>query len=287
MHAPVGRPAEFSIKPSVDGSLHQLAADVRTGPRGRCAARAGDGRRHPGLDVPQGGGTDADRRLAVGYEGLLSGGCLESDLAAHAESVLETGAPKMVRYDNGGDDDLLWGLGAGCEGGMDVWLVRLDPAADWEPFATLSRCFEQRVRARYAFVLDSAVPGLPVGSTLWVDGGPAPPARTPATADRLPGSACRWRRGPGHRGIVECGSPRVRLFLCSTALPRELLLIGGGPDALPVVEIRCHAGLARDRGGPSAGVRGPGSIPAGTARAADHSAATGSSTWTWRGSMPP
>ena len=69
------------------------------------------------------------------YEGILSGGCLEGDLAAHAASVLETGAPKLVRYDNGGDDDLLWGLGAGCEGGMDVWLVRLDPAANWEPFA--------------------------------------------------------------------------------------------------------------------------------------------------------
>ena len=34
------------------------------------------------------------------YEGILSGGCLEGDLAAHAASVLETGTPKMVRYDN-------------------------------------------------------------------------------------------------------------------------------------------------------------------------------------------
>ena len=54
------------------------------------------------------------------YEGMLSGGCLEGDLAAHAASVLHTGTPKMVRYDNRGDDDLLWGLGAGCEGGMDI-----------------------------------------------------------------------------------------------------------------------------------------------------------------------
>ena len=69
------------------------------------------------------------------YEGILSGGCLEGDLAAHAASVLDTGTPRMVRYDNRGDDDLLWGLGAGCEGGMDVWLIRLDPASNWEPFA--------------------------------------------------------------------------------------------------------------------------------------------------------
>src|SRR5207342_2012805 len=98
------------------------------------------------------------------YEGILSGGCLEGDLASHAASVLETGTPTMVRYDNRGDDDLLWGLGAGCEGGMDVWLLRLDPAADWEPFATLSQCFERRARAQYAFVLDSAVPSLSAGT---------------------------------------------------------------------------------------------------------------------------
>ena len=115
------------------------------------------------------------------YEGILSGGCLEGDLAAHAASVLESGTPKMVRYDNGGDDDLLWGLGAGCEGGMDVWLIRLDPASNWEPFATLARCFEQRERASYAFVLDSAAPAPLVGTTLWIAGGPAPVSYTHLT----------------------------------------------------------------------------------------------------------
>ena len=128
------------------------------------------------------------------YEGILSGGCLEGDLAAHAASVLHTGTPKMVRYDNRGDDDLLWGLGAGCEGGMDVWLIRLDPAANWEPFATLSRCFEQRESAMYAFVLDSSAPAPPVGTTLWVAGGPAPPAR-------LPGNLTTWLAAHGETNI--------------------------------------------------------------------------------------
>lgn len=54
------------------------------------------------------------------YEGLLSGGCLEGDLAEHATSVLATGEPDMVRYDHSGDDDLLWWLGLGCEGGRDI-----------------------------------------------------------------------------------------------------------------------------------------------------------------------
>ena len=176
------------------------------------------------------------------YEGILSGGCLEGDLAGHAASVLETGTPKMVRYDNGGDDDLLWGLGAGCEGGMDVWLVRLDPAADWEPFATLSRCFEQRERARYALVLDSEAPILPVGTTLWLAGGPAPPAGLPEHVTAWLAMQAADDKSLATTGIVEFGSPRVRLFVASAAVPRELLLIGGGPDALPVVEFGATLG---------------------------------------------
>jgi xanthine/CO dehydrogenase XdhC/CoxF family maturation factor/CTP:molybdopterin cytidylyltransferase MocA len=176
------------------------------------------------------------------YEGILSGGCLEGDLAAHAASVLDTGTPRMVRYDNRGDDDLLWGLGAGCEGGMDVWLVRLDPAGDWEPFATLSRCFEQRVAARYAFVLDSAVAGLPVGATLWVNGGPALPRGLPQPLADLLAAQAAGDAVSATTEIVEVGAPGVRLFLCSTGIPRELLLVGGGPDALPVVEIGATLG---------------------------------------------
>lgn len=176
------------------------------------------------------------------YEGILSGGCLEGDLAAHAASVLETGTSKMVRYDNRGDDDLLWGLGAGCEGGMDVWLVRLDPAADWEPFATLSRCFEQRKRVRYAFVLDSEASALPVGTTLWVAGGPAPPAGLPEQLTARLAAQAGDNVAAATTGIVEFGSPRVRLFVASAAVPRELLLIGGGPDALPVVEFGATLG---------------------------------------------
>ena len=176
------------------------------------------------------------------YEGILSGGCLEGDLAAHAASVLESGTPKMVRYDNGGDDDLLWGLGAGCEGGMDVWLVRLDPAADWEPFATLARCFEQRVPARYAFVLNSAVPSLPVGSTLWVDGGAALPQGLPEPLTTLLAAQAGTDVVSATTGIFEFDSPRVRLFVGSAGIARELLLIGGGPDALPVVEIGATLG---------------------------------------------
>jgi xanthine dehydrogenase accessory factor len=176
------------------------------------------------------------------YEGILSGGCLEGDLAAHAASVLESGTPAMVRYDNHGDDDLLWGLGTGCAGGMDVWMIRLDPATDWEPFATLSRRFEQRERAVYGLVLESAVPALPVGATLWFGADLSPPAGVPEQLTNWLAATAMGALAAATSGTAEFHSPRLRLFLARTAIPRDVLLIGGGPDALPLTELGATLG---------------------------------------------
>ena len=56
------------------------------------------------------------------YLGLLSGGCLESDLMLHAQQVIDSGVARAVEYDMRGPDDILFGIGAGCEGAMRVLL---------------------------------------------------------------------------------------------------------------------------------------------------------------------
>ncbi len=56
------------------------------------------------------------------YLGLLSGGCLEADLREHADQVLRSGHARAVEYDMRGPDDILYGIGAGCEGAMRVLL---------------------------------------------------------------------------------------------------------------------------------------------------------------------
>src|SRR3984957_11447733 len=61
------------------------------------------------------------------YLGLLSGGCLEADLKLHAQQVLENGIPRAVEYDMRGPDDVLFGIGAGCEGAMRVLLEPAGP----------------------------------------------------------------------------------------------------------------------------------------------------------------
>src|SRR5258708_16601219 len=61
------------------------------------------------------------------YIGLLSGGCLESDLQIHAREVLDSGVPRAVEYATRGPDAILFGVGAGCEGTMRVLLEPAGP----------------------------------------------------------------------------------------------------------------------------------------------------------------
>jgi xanthine dehydrogenase accessory factor len=63
--------------------------------------------------------------------GLLSGGCLEADIIAHASDVFANQQDKWISYDMRGDPDLVWGLGLGCDGEVHILLKYL-PAG--EPF---------------------------------------------------------------------------------------------------------------------------------------------------------
>ena len=65
--------------------------------------------------------------------GMLSGGCLESDLAVRAQVVLESGAPQNVTYELASDDDDIWGLGIGCDGAMTIDLQRITSDTDYAP----------------------------------------------------------------------------------------------------------------------------------------------------------
>src|SRR5512132_634838 len=46
--------------------------------------------------------------------GSVSGGCLEADVREVAKAVLETGLPSLRHYSTGADEDVIWGLGLGC-----------------------------------------------------------------------------------------------------------------------------------------------------------------------------
>jgi xanthine dehydrogenase accessory factor len=98
------------------------------------------------------------------YAGLLSGGCLEGDLGQRAHEVIRTGVPRLVTYDTRGGDDLIWGLGLGCEGAMQILLLRVGPRESWQPLRQLAAAFAHYRRAAVGIVLSTAREDLPLGT---------------------------------------------------------------------------------------------------------------------------
>jgi xanthine/CO dehydrogenase XdhC/CoxF family maturation factor len=174
------------------------------------------------------------------YSGMLSGGCLEADLAGHARAVAITGEPRRVRYDQTGPDVELLGLGSGCEGTMDILLQRLDPAGRWQPLAGMLEAFHARRTESVLLVVQSGDPGIPLGSGLFAGTGAAfgaGPDGDARVALAL-GGAREGLPGPQttpqlHRDVV----PGVDALRLPVEPPPQVLLLGAGPDARPVAEM--------------------------------------------------
>jgi xanthine dehydrogenase accessory factor len=159
------------------------------------------------------------------YLGLLSGGCLESDLVHHAREVSNSGVARAVEYDMRGPDDLLFGIGAGCEGAMRVLL---EPAGLATRAANALAAAHQVATGSAPTALLSVHESheLPLG-TYHVDD-VVPPRLAAAAAQAIANSASRnidWHS--------ESGSERA--FVQFLAPPPHLLVCGAGPDAEPVV----------------------------------------------------
>ena len=88
------------------------------------------------------------------YRGILSGGCLEGDLAIRAQQVLNSGATQCVTYDLGRDDEL-WGMGAGCDGQMRVVLQPLAPESEYAPFEQIAAVLRGHTAAEIKIPIDN------------------------------------------------------------------------------------------------------------------------------------
>jgi xanthine dehydrogenase accessory factor len=180
------------------------------------------------------------------YAGLISGGCLEGDLGERARAVIETGHAALVTYDLRNADDLVWGLGLGCEGAMRILLLRVGPREEWQPLAHLAAALAGHTQTAIGVVTESRDPAVPAGALLLPaasgDGASGAARALPSQAaagllqpDAL--AALAAAPGSGRVGHQEGPGARWQLLLLPLALPPRLLLLGAGPDALPVVEL--------------------------------------------------
>jgi len=58
--------------------------------------------------------------------GMISGGCVERDLAERIAGWLAAGKPQLITYDSTRSTDILFGLGLGCRGTMELLIEPFD-----------------------------------------------------------------------------------------------------------------------------------------------------------------
>lgn len=172
------------------------------------------------------------------YAGLLSGGCLEGDLREHARAVAASGGGRIVSYDMRSSTDQLFGLGAGCEGAMDVLLTRVSAREHWQPLESMAAAARNGSACRVAFVTASHDSRLPLGS-LVVDTAAPPNGSVVDSGILALRNAASTSAG---NALIRVSQPDVELFVASIAPPPHLLLLGGGPDARPVAELATFMG---------------------------------------------
>ena len=210
--------------------------------------------------------TKAGHRILINsagdYQGLVSGGCLEGDLAVHAQNVLATGKPRLITYDlRSAADDELFGLAVGCQGLLRILLQRLTPAGDFEPFSLLAGALRGDEAGLTALVTEGPRAGaLLISTTAGVQaaGLESGLSHGPDTdwAARV-AVACR-APGPLPRFITV--DPDPARILCTRLRPLPwLLVLGAGLDARPVVgladllgyrvSLRDHRPAYLERGG--------------------------------------
>jgi len=165
-----------------------------------------------------------------GAAGLLSGGCLEADLMERARKVLDTGEAMAIEYDTRSSDDILWGIGLGCEGAMRIILTRLDASNDYQPFTRVERARLENTPARFALVTASENSAFSLGAHFLGTEPNLPGAVTQALHAQT--SAVRTQTNTA----ITIEADGAKFLVVTIALPIQLLILGAGPDVMPVVE---------------------------------------------------
>ena len=159
----------------------------------------GSGPRGPGAKMA----LTADARIA----GSVSGGCVEAAVVEAGQEVLETGAPKLLRF--GVADETAWEVGLSCGGSIEVFVERLDDAV-YEPLRDAHE-------ARQAIARATVVEGDPLGASVIV--------REGDDSSEAMGAAARDALAAGRSERTEIDGAQV--FVDVELPPPVLVMVGG------------------------------------------------------------
>jgi xanthine/CO dehydrogenase XdhC/CoxF family maturation factor len=172
--------------------------------------------------------------------GVVSGGCLEGDVRGLAARVMRTGKPTLVRYDTTTDEDVVWGLGLGCNGVVDVLIEPANERAD-HLVRFLEACSNSQERAACATTIRAeGVADVALGSRVFLfpDGMVKADAGAPeyATLTQIILDLRKAvRSAASFVALYEGGN--LEVFIEAVEPPVALIIFGAGADAVPLVTL--------------------------------------------------
>lgn len=184
----------------------------------------------------------AGARMLISNEdeliGLLGGGCFERDLVEQARSVFETEAVKTVFYDMRSPDDVIWGLGLGCNGAVKVLLQLLKAEDDFSPLNIIADAADANQSGVLITVFDSEHADFPSGRSLFL------PVIAGSNQQLLTSAPFPFTTSALQTVLQQ--KPRIESYIINdqeiTAFhdplqpPLRLLVFGAGTDAIPLVQ---------------------------------------------------
>ena len=170
--------------------------------------------------------------------GMISGGCLENDARDRAREVIRTGAPVLVTYDSTAPEDIIFGLGLGCNGIVQVLIEPITRGDETGLLAFFSTCVTRRQLGRIATIFHPEKTELGSRVLRWPDGRVTStctdPALTAALVRALQDNATR--RKAIRRAALPDGTT-AGVLIETVAPPPPLMIFGAGDDAVPLAEI--------------------------------------------------
>jgi len=178
------------------------------------------------------------------FQGILSGGCLEGDLAERARKVLTSVTAQMVTYDLGLNDEELWGLGIGCDGLMKIFLQPLLAEKNYAPFVAIARAYEGDHPEVAATVLASDQDDVEPGATLVTaeDKVELFGLTDDAAKDLLVEAKAALADNMSSTRNVQIGDAKATVLFALIKPRPRLLVLGAGLDAEPVTRLAAELG---------------------------------------------
>jgi len=181
------------------------------------------------------------------YRGLISGGCLEADLAAHAREVFADGKTRRMCYDLSHGEDFAWGFGLGCNGVIHLLLQRLERDGGFGFLETLDRAWQARHGGFLGLVTSSSDPDHADGAFA-LHCGAAYSVGDAWLIDDIRSFEDASRSGDHDRSrrywqkSADTGQGHVEFLLVPVVPPPALLVCGAGHDAVPLARLAVEMG---------------------------------------------